>query len=76
MDHDAPFKVQYKVIASFVAKKIRQECEIMEPNTIKEDLLRDYGIKIKDHQVLKAHHATIEMIYGGLDDSYQTTNPD
>ncbi|XP_057787664.1 uncharacterized protein LOC131004914 [Salvia miltiorrhiza] len=63
-------KAHSKVVAAFVANRIRDDGEVIKPKSIMAELVRDFGIKIKYDVALRARNLGMEMIYGRVDDSF------
>ncbi|XP_057808608.1 protein FAR-RED ELONGATED HYPOCOTYL 3-like [Salvia miltiorrhiza] len=63
-------KTHSKVVAAYVANRIRDDGEVIKPKSIMAELVRDFGIKIKYDVALRARNLEMEMIYGRVDDSF------
>ncbi|XP_057802984.1 uncharacterized protein LOC131018277 [Salvia miltiorrhiza] len=63
-------KAHSKVVAAFVANRIRDDGEVIKPKSIMAELVRDFGIKIKYDVALRARNLGMDMIYGRVDDSF------
>ncbi|XP_057811445.1 uncharacterized protein LOC131025667 [Salvia miltiorrhiza] len=63
-------KAHSKVVAAFVANRIRDDGEVIKPKSIMAELVRDFGIKIKYDVALRARNLGMEMIYGRVNDSF------
>ncbi|XP_057779840.1 uncharacterized protein LOC130998443 [Salvia miltiorrhiza] len=63
-------KFHARVIAAHIAKKMREDGEIVKPRTIMADLHREYGVKISYSVTIRARNGAVEMIYGGHKESY------
>ncbi|XP_057808491.1 uncharacterized protein LOC131022969 [Salvia miltiorrhiza] len=65
-----PIKAHLNVVAAYVAKRIRDDGEIIKPKSIVAELIREFGVIIKYGVALRARNLGLEMIYGRIDDSF------
>ncbi|KAH6765533.1 hypothetical protein C2S52_016516 [Perilla frutescens var. hirtella] len=67
----APRQVHAKVIATYFAKQMRGEGQIMKPKDIRAKMLEEFGIQTSYSVALRGRNAAIEMIYGRHEDSFK-----
>ncbi|MEJ1821178.1 hypothetical protein, partial [Escherichia coli] len=64
-------KVNARVIAAYISRKIREDGEVLKPRSIMADLQREYGVHVTYSVAMRARNRAIEMIYGGHEESFQ-----
>ncbi|XP_057809090.1 uncharacterized protein LOC131023562 [Salvia miltiorrhiza] len=67
----ARIKAPAKVVATYLAQKIHDDCEILKPKAIQLELRREFGIQIKYDVALRARNRATEMVYGRHDQSFE-----
>ncbi|XP_057768223.1 uncharacterized protein LOC130988418 [Salvia miltiorrhiza] len=63
-------KVPARVIAAYIAKKMREDGDIVKPRSIVVDLQREYGVQTSYSVEIRPRNMAVEMIYGGHKESY------
>ncbi|XP_057770752.1 uncharacterized protein LOC130990542 [Salvia miltiorrhiza] len=64
-------KAPAKVVATYLAQKIHNDCEILKPKAIQLELQREFGVQIKYDVSLRARNRATEMVYGRHDQSFE-----
>ncbi|XP_057790840.1 uncharacterized protein LOC131007948 [Salvia miltiorrhiza] len=67
----ARIKAPAKVVATYLAQKIHDDCEILKPKAIQLELRREFGVQIKYDVALRARNRATEMVYGRHDQSFE-----
>ena len=57
-------------VAAYVSRKIYDECEVMKPKNIREELKGEYGVDISYDLALRSRNMAIEMVYGRHEQSF------
>ncbi|XP_057780071.1 uncharacterized protein LOC130998674 [Salvia miltiorrhiza] len=65
-----PIKAHSNVVATYVAKRIRDDGEIIKPKSIMAGLINEFDFRIKYDVALSARNLGLEMIYGRFDDLF------
>ncbi|KAL6567832.1 hypothetical protein OROGR_001500 [Orobanche gracilis] len=64
-------KVKARVLATRIARKMREDGIVIVPRDIMADVLAEYGVEASYSVALRARNWAIELIYGGHQESFQ-----